>query len=414
MKLKQLSPSSSHRFFICKGSVWETLFAPAVDTEEERGISLEGSAAHKLLELSVKSRKNPLTFIGKTVQITKPEASWEITEEMAEHIAVGFDLILEKSGKGQLMLEQYVPIMVQGVQCGGTLDAGWYGLYDRDSDDDAGPRRKNTKKEWQLHLLDLKYGYKEVADPGDNTQLRIYTSSLVRTFLDKGKKIDSVHLWIFQPRVDSPDGPFKHDILHVDDIHAFELDLAEVVQEAKNPKAKRIPGSHCLYCGGLATCAEAEKATLRTARLQYNEKQRERVGDLLFLRPQVLSWAKAVYDLGTSMGLHGKPPEGWVLGNGRRSKRWVGDKTEWFRKLGPKLKSFGLKEEEYAPRKLASPAKVVALAGKNDKLKDKIGKLWFWTQGKQKLQPAANARNRISVTDYFEEHDYGDESDDDY
>jgi hypothetical protein len=409
MKLKQLSPSNSHRFFVCKGSVWETLFAPAVDTEEERGISLEGSAAHKLLELSVKAKKNPLTYVGKTVHLTKPEASWELTEDMTSHIEAGWKLILERAGKGQLMLEQYVPITVQGVQCGGTLDAGWYGQYERHPDDDFSEKPAKGK-EWQLHLLDLKYGYKEVADPGDNTQLRIYTSSLVRRFLDAGKRIDSVHLWIFQPRVDSGDGPFKHDILHVDDIHAFEIELAEVVAEAKNPKAKRIPGPHCLYCGGLATCAEAEKATLRITRLKYTEKQRERVGELLFLRPQVSAWSKALLDLGNSMGLHKMPPTGWVLGNGRRSKRWVGDKTEWFKKLGPKLRSIGLKEQDYAPRKLVSPARAMALAGKNDKLKDKLEKLWFWTQGKQKLQPAANARNRIDTSEYFEEHDYDDDN----
>ncbi len=395
MRVKFVHPSTAHRWFPCPGSVRAEAMAPIVDGEG--GIALEGSAAHKLFELCLRRKVDAEVYLDEDIKLTKPSAEYTVGEEMVEHVQDGIDLIRRYLGKGKLWAEQVVNVKVDGVEAGGTLDAGWHGLYLKDPLEPKGP------KEWQLHVMDLKYGFLAVTPPAENKQIKIYTVGKVREILKKGGKIDSIHLWIYQPRLDS-DLPFKHDIITPFELAEFELELAEAVENVKKPNAPFVAGPHCLYCKAHAVCKEAEKATFRLLRSKYSEDDTGRVGMLMMQVPMAKAWIKAITDLGNSMGLNGSPPIGWTMGAGHRRKRWSGDKETFFKKIGPKLRAAGLKEDEYAPRKLVSPAKAMGLAKGKPKVQSKIEKLWFWSPGKPRLQPESNARSMFNANMFFDAH----------
>jgi hypothetical protein len=361
-------------------------------------IANEGTAAHYLFEQCLRKKKDAEVFLGEELTLPKRAGQWTVDEQMVEHIQDGVDLVQRKVGKGILWIEKYIELKIEGVQCGGTLDCGWYGHYPADTLDGS------KRSEYQLHVLDLKYGYGAVAEPRQNKQIRIYALGLLRQLQKEKKRVDTVHLWIYQPRLDHVDGPFLHDIVDEDELGVFAEDLSDKVKAVQNPKAGRVAGSHCLYCGAHAVCATAEQAMYRLVRNKFSEDDTGRVGSILFDLPMMKQWIKAVQTLASEMALNGSPPIGWVLGAGRRSRVWNGDRNKLVKTLRFKMKSkFGLDEDDYAPRKMLGVARVSALIDKSDK--EQLDALWHWSPGKEKLQPADNARHVPRLSSYFDDED---------
>jgi hypothetical protein len=398
MNIRFLAPSRAHRWTVCAGSVRAEATAPMLS--ESSAIANEGTAAHYLFELCLRKKKDAEIFLGEELKLPKNAGMWTVDEDMVEHVQDGIDLVRRKVGKGVLWTERYVELKVAGVQCGGTLDCGWYGKYHVD------PLDPGRGFEHQLHILDLKYGYGSVAEPRNNKQIRIYALGKLRELQRQGKTVDTVHLWIYQPRLDHIDGPFLHDVVDEDELGAFEEYLVERIEAAKDPKAPREAGAHCLYCAAHAVCGTAEKAMYRLVRNKFSEDDTGRVGALLFDVPMMQQWIKSIKDLGYAMAQNGSPPIGWILGAGRRSKAWNGDREKLVKQLIPKMKAkFGLKEDDYAPRKMLGVSRVTAMVPK-DKQKE-LEALWHWTPGKEKLQPQDNARHMPRLSTYFDDEDEG-------
>lgn len=396
MKIRFVHPSSAHRWWhdACPGSVRAELMAPVVESDGD--IALQGSAAHRLFEICLTKKQNTERYLDKEIMLLKPHVPYTVDEDMAEHVQDGIDLVRRYVGKGTLWVEKTVNLKVNDVEAGGTPDAVWYGTYAKD------PLSPKGGKERQLHVMDLKYGYMAVTPPSENKQIKIYVSGKMRELAKQGKTVDSIHLWIYQPRLDT-EFPFKHDVITPLDMVEFELELDESVEALKNPNAPRMAGSHCLYCKAHAVCKEAERAAFKIMRTKYSEGERQRVGDLLFQVPIATAWIKALKNLGTTMGMNDKPPTGWVMGAGRRTKRWNGDKEEHLKKVGTQLKRLGFSEDEYAPRKLVSPAKAMSIAKSKPKALDAVAKLWFWSPGKTRLQPEANVRHHLNAAQFFDD-----------
>jgi hypothetical protein len=252
--------------------------------------------------------------------------------------------------------------------------------------------------------MDLKYGYLAVAAPRDNTQIRIYANAKLQELIKKGLRVDSVHLWIYQPRLDHIDGPFMHDVMTVSQLTTFKRELSAKIEAVKDPMAGRVAGSHCLYCAASATCPTLERHVVRMVRQRPAQDDSARMGMLLDGMPIVKQWMKAVVTLGDYMAHEGYPPDGYILGQGRRSRVWNGDKAEVSKKLLLKMRAkFGLKEDVYAPRKMLGVGKVRSMI---DPSKHEIfDALWHWTPGKERLQPVLNARHVPRLENYFEDED---------
>lgn len=398
MLVRFLAPSRAHRWTVCAGSVQAEAMAPVLG--ESSAIANEGTAAHYIFEQCLRKKIDAEVFIGEEVKLPKNAGFWTIDEDMVQHVQDGVDLVRRKVGKGILWTEKYVELKLEGIQCGGTLDSGWYGNYLKD------PLEASKGREWQLHILDLKYGYGSVAEPRQNKQIRVYALGKLKELQRAKKPVDTVHLWIYQPRLDHVDGPFLHDVVDEDELGAFEEDLCEKIRAVKDPKAGRVAGPHCLYCAAHAVCTTAEQAMYRLVRNQFTEDDTGRVGSVLFDLPMMKQWIKSIENLAYGMAQNGSPPIGWVLGAGRRSKVWNGDREKLVKQLRAKMKSkFGLDEDAYAPRKMLGVSRVMAMVPKSKK--DEFENLWHYSPGKEKLQPADNARHVPRLSTYFDDEDAG-------
>jgi len=377
----------------------------APHTEHEGVIAKEGAAAHRLLELCLKKKQDAEDFLEEEIYLPREKEHYLVSEEMVDHIQAGIDLIRAKVGKGQMWLENPTSSKTHGVVVGGTLDTGWYGKYPKV--DDEGMPDKKAGLEFQLHILDLKYG-RLLVEANDNKQLLIYGLNKYKELMKAKKPVDSIHLWIYQPRAEHYDtGPFQHIVISPFELFEFESELEEVVEQIQKPKPKFTAGSHCLYCRAHAVCAEAERATFQLMKRDYSAADTGRIGELLKAVPRVLAWAKAIKDLGNTMGQNGKPPLGFVMGLGRSSRRFPGNPHDKdftkktitkIRKVFPKLK-----EADLAPPKLLSVAKIEKMLPKGDARK-KFSDLYITVRGKDRLVPIGS-KGVVDAADYFDTED---------
>lgn len=402
-KLLSLAPSRAHRWWECAGSARAEKLALA--TGEERFVSQEGTAAHRLLELCLKNKVDAEAYLEETIVLPRDKMKWEVTEDMVEHIQDCVDLIRSKVGKGTYWSEERVVLKLDDVTQQGNLDASWYGKYP--VLDDKG---KPTKRmEWELHVLDEKYGRGALVEAHDNKQLYIYGLAKLHALQKAKKPVDRVHMWIHQPRNIGQDGmPFRHVSLEPHELLDFEIDLREHVETASQPNAPFVAGPWCLYCAAHATCATAEKANLRVIRTKYRKDDTGRVGELLFLVPQVKHWIASIMELADAMDKNGSPPIGWTRGTGQRRRKWIGDgrkeheKAELLKTLAPKLsKKFGIPQEQLIKKQLLGVRKIETMLPKEKR--DQLAKFFTWTQSAGRLVPVDSEKAAMLTNDYFDE-----------
>ena len=114
----KLSASSSARWLSCPGSVQATENLPNPSSK----YALEGSAAHELGEICLKTGTWCAEFIGKAL----PETRWTVDEEMAGYVQEYVDLVQQLAGRGELEVEvrlDFSHIVPDGF---GTSDAITY------------------------------------------------------------------------------------------------------------------------------------------------------------------------------------------------------------------------------------------------------------------------------------------------
>jgi hypothetical protein len=392
MKIKFVRASAGHRWWNCPGSVLAEQTAPPISGSEH---ALQGSTAHRLLELCLSRNKDAVEYEDMEIKLPREKIMRKVDSEMAEHIQDGLDLIRSLRGKGVLWTESEIIIKTKPAATGGVLDVGWHGQY-------LERNKKKPKKTWQLHILDLKYGRGAYTDPEENKQLSIYGLGKLLELRRLGKKVDTIHLWIYQPRLETAMGPFREVVLTPYQLeHEFRQELDEKVKAAAHPQAKRIPGPWCSYCAAHAVCREAEKANMRMFRTKFEENDRDRIGELLFQIPRFIQWCNAIKELGATMAGHHNLPTGWKQVPGNQYKRWKGDKEDLLKTIGKKLERLQLSYDDFAPRRLASPAAVLRMVDKDQKTK--VEEMFFIQRGKPLLRPASDKRTEIDSTSYFEQ-----------
>jgi hypothetical protein len=403
-KLLSLAPSRAHRWWECPGRARAEKLALA--TGDERFVSQEGTAAHRLLELCLKNKVDAERYLEETIVLPRDKMRWEVTEDMVEHIQDCVDLIRGKVGKGKYWSEERIVLRLDGVTQQGNLDASWYGQY---VVPDPKTGKPSKRKEWELHVLDEKYGRGALVEAHDNKQLYIYGLAKLHALQKEKKPVDRIHMWIHQPRNIGQDGkPFRHVSLEPHELLDFEIDLRQHVEMASEANAPFNAGPWCLYCAAHATCPTAERANLKIIRSKYRKDDTGRIGELLFLRPQIKHWLAAIDELADAMDKNGSPPIGWVRGTGQRRRKWQGDgrkeaeKAELLVKLLPRIaKEFKLKPDQLIKKQLHGVRKVETMLPKEQR--DKLKKFYTWTMSAGRLVPEDSERAAMMASDYFDE-----------
>lgn len=441
MKHALLSPSSSHRWIPCPGSV-----AMSKDEPNSRSkYSDEGTAAHFLASTVLDDPHNLAShFIGKWITVWEhPESdssgtdwsanlaasaveldceSFEVDDAMAEAVQAYVDSVREFARHGTLLVEQRLSIAsITGEdEAEGTSDAVVI-----------------VGEELQVH--DLKYGMGIQVDATDNSQLKIYALAALEEF---GFMADfkRVRLVIHQPRLN-----------HLSEWDCSVEDLQEWAEQVVAPAAQKAlhyyyyytkgllvedadglmdfdlhAGDHCRsgFCPARGTCpahdeyvmnavgADFEnldeiKAVIAEVKKDGSETSRidpVKLGIKLRAVDLIEDWCTAVRARAEGLLLQNNNDAatigalGFKLVQGRKGARAWKDEAA----AEVLLKSLRLKADEMYSKKLISPTQAEKVLKDQPKKWEKVIPIFEQRDGKPSVAPLSDKRLPLVITPVIE------------
>lgn len=115
------------------------------------------------------------------------------------------------------------------------------------------------------HIWDFKYGWGIVEAPG-NWQLATYAVNL---FAKHNWQLDSVTVYIIQPRPYHPDGKVRKWVISHVEGQALYAKIAQAAQWANDPASPCTTGPHCHDCRAAYPCEAARRASLNAIDVTY-------------------------------------------------------------------------------------------------------------------------------------------------
>ena len=371
----RLSPSASHRWINCPGSVH---LAEQCPPQGGSTYTAEGTEAHALAELKLRKFNEEGASDSFDKQLDKARNEFEYyCGEMEEATDFYFDIVTEKLIQGgpdaELMIEQRFSLDKWVPESFGSADAVII----------AG----NT-----IEVCDLKYGKGVKVDAVGNPQLRLYGLGAAELFGDL-YDFDTVRVTIIQPRLDH--------------VSTEEISLADLRDWAENwvaPAAKLAMsntdevhcGDWCQFCPAKAICRERAEANLELARHDFKKPALltdEEIGEILRQADEVQKWVTDVSAYALEQALAGKQYDGWKLVEGRSIRKYADEI-----KVADTLKAAGFDEALLYERKLNGITNMEKLVGKK-KLTELLGDLLVKPAGKPVLVPESDKREAIKTTE---------------
>lgn len=371
----RLSPSASHRWINCPGSVH---LAEQCPPQGGSTYTAEGTEAHALAELKLRKFNEEGTSDSFDKQLDKARNEFEYyCGEMDEATDFYFDIVTEKLIEGgpdaELMIEQRFSLDKWVPDSFGSADAVII----------AG----NT-----IEVCDLKYGKGVKVDAVGNPQLRLYGLGAAELFGDL-YDFDTVRVTIIQPRLDH--------------VSTEEISLEDLKDWAENwvaPAAKLAMsntdevhcGDWCQFCPAKAICRERAEANLELARHDFKKPALltdEEIGEVLRQADELQKWAADISSYALEQALAGKQYDGWKLVEGRSIRKYADEI-----KVADTLKAAGFDEALLYERKLNGITNMEKLVGKK-KLTEILGDLLVKPAGKPVLVPESDKREAIKTAE---------------
>lgn len=371
----RLSPSASHRWINCPGSVH---LAEQCPPQGGSTYTAEGTEAHALAELKLRKFNEEGTSDSFDKQLDKARNEFEYyCGEMDEATDFYFDIVTEKLIEGgpdaELMIEQRFSLDKWVPDSFGSADVVII----------AG----NT-----IEVCDLKYGKGVKVDAVGNPQLRLYGLGAAELFGDL-YDFDTVRVTIIQPRLDH--------------VSTEEISLEDLKDWAENwvaPAAKLAMsntdevhcGDWCQFCPAKAICRERAEANLELARHDFKKPALltdEEIGEVLRQADELQKWAADISSYALEQALAGKQYDGWKLVEGRSIRKYADEI-----KVADTLKAAGFDEALLYERKLNGITNMEKLVGKK-KLTEILGDLLVKPAGKPVLVPESDKREAIKTAE---------------
>ena len=221
----KLSPSSSHRWLKCPGSINAEKNYP----QKKSKYALEGTIAHKLAEICLKNTKSPDKYLNKKID------DFFINEEMGNNIKKYIEFINKyKNENSKIFIEKKIMAEDKKFYVEGTLDCCII--------------NKNI-----CHIFDLKYGRGISVSSENNSQLNFYAIGMLNFLNENNIYCDIFQLHIVQPRINNYSSKFiyKKELIEIKTNYNKKCFLTT----RKN--AKRIPGDpQCRWCLAKNDCKE--------------------------------------------------------------------------------------------------------------------------------------------------------------
>lgn len=371
-----LSPSSSHRWLECLGSLENIEDYPSPMSEP----AAFGTAAHELADMVLSSHvqsdkaKPAKDYIGETIVVTCDDTGktfqYEVDKEMAENVQRFVDVILSLASLDPdaiILCEDRLnaDFIVEGLE--GTVDAAVI-----------------LPNLGELITADLKYGAGVVVEVEENSQLIIYMGGLIAKARELFPKVKwkKFHTYIYQPRAHHPDGTVRRWEYSPEDLKKWFTKIryqGEAYYEALEYgfEGEYVAGDHCLWCPKATECEARDKHVMQVIQSEFGSEfdpvapedlNAEQIAFVLENAKQVRQWLtdvevharKAIIDDGMKL-----PNFKVVAGRGSRS--WVNPDTVE-KVLLDNLKALGVKKEQlYTPATLRSPAQIEEVLKKESK-----------------------------------------------
>lgn len=230
-KHAKLSPSASHRWLVCPGSVAANANKPHTDNP----YALAGTSAHGLLEVCLRLGVVPATLVGTKLD----PGHMEITQEMASAVQYAVDFVAWYMGEWP----SAVLHIEHPVDYGKSIGADGDGFGTSDVIIDNYPL--------EAVAIDYKHGTGYVAPVAENTQLLLY---MLGQRQQRGK-YQRYRAIIVQPRL-----PRRRPVQEAPTLTDAQLmgwvkkSVIPIVPVALGDDAPRQAGKHCRYCHVEKTC----------------------------------------------------------------------------------------------------------------------------------------------------------------
>ncbi len=362
----KLSASGSSRWLNCPGSVKAEESYP---NQPSSSFALEGTRAHEVADLCLKSFCDADVYIGKKV------LDDVIDSGMAGYVQEYLDYVRSyETGTSKLFTEEQVDFSHVVPEGFGTLDAA---ILDYD-----------TKT---CHIFDLKYGKGVKVDAFENTQAQMYAIGLENelSFLST---INKFVLHIVQPRIYN----FSSWEISTYDLLTFSDWVQERASLALSNNANRSPGEkQCQWCKAKGDCKALSDFTTSLITAEFDDIDEvdsetltnDQKKAVLDNKKLIESFLKAVEASVFNQLDQGVEFTGYKLVEGRSIRKW-NDKAEFklIKKLGDK----------------AYQRKLIGIGAAEKELgKDFTKDLTIKPEGKPTLAPSSDKRSAIT-SDLFE------------
>jgi hypothetical protein len=421
----KLSPSASHRWMNCPGSV--ALIGD--DSSTTNQAAMLGTAAHKLIEIMIQNDHHEAReYVGSTF-LVKADG-----DEETEYYAPGEPALDPEHARPGWFMFVADEKMIEGVQqtidevdrlklemCDGTevfserfLDGSWL-------DSRLGGTADVTLVEpfGRAHLVDHKNGY-ILVEAKDNDQLKQYAVFILHEHPD----CEEVTVTISQPNAPHAEGLIRSETFSVDELKLYEIRMKEAADATSKPNAGLRAGDWCLWCPAKTRCKAYDAMLLEEANVDFAEDEppamlpmpvsTEELAKKMEWVPVIEAWIGNIKaDIQRELE-NGNAVPGWKLVRGK-SKRRLLDPLETVRNLRDDV---GLDEADlYVEPKLKTPAQLEKLGvGKEQRkaVKNAIKELAFMPNGALTIAPAYDPREEASALDDAANEFMTDDDEDDF
>lgn len=233
-KHAEFSPSNTHRWLACPGSIEMSRGMPNKDSDASR----EGTRAHEYLE-----------------KILNQEMTVADLPEDDDHMTIGLDVAEEyinglaahHTDDYQELIEEQVDLQHLGGDCWGTLD---YAIWSSTG----------------LEIVDFKFGRHPV-EVDNNDQLLTYMIGICE---EVGYDFPEFRMTILQPRAAHVKGFIRTATTNVNRLKVYKKKLEAGIKAVKSGESMLAAGPHCQYCRGAGRCPEIILETQAMAKTEFS------------------------------------------------------------------------------------------------------------------------------------------------
>lgn len=374
-----LSPSGASRWMACTPSArFEENFQDSSSSFAE-----EGTLAHTLGELLINLALKRITKPAYKKALAKIEESEYYNESMFEYCSDYATFVMEKYNESlaktkdaQIFLEEKLDLTDYIPNGFGTGDVV-------------------IVADGLMRTIDLKYGKGVPVEVVKNKQQMLYALGALKRF-DFLYGVDSIEMSIFQPRI----GNVASWSISVRDLEDWaNLELRPKAKLAHSGEGDFVPGSHCGFCKGKATCKALADYNMELAKHEFkspNTLSDEAVSDIMTRTKLFVNWIDAVNDYALDQAInHGKKWPGYKVVEGRSNRKYADEEAI----LQALNNTKGLEAKDYltAP-KLFTITNLEKSLGK-DEFNEIVGKFVIKPQGKPVLVVAEDKRPELNSAD---------------